>query len=458
MYEILKKYWGYTNFRDTQEEIIKNILKNKDCFVTLKTGGGKSLIYQVPSLIKSGTSIIISPLIALMEDQVNSLISKDIKAVYLKSNLLPSQEKEIYKKIKEGFYKLIYLSPEKLSSKTILNLLKSTNISMIVFDEAHCLNEWGDDFRPDYKRIAQNIKKEFNNIQVIALTATITSETKLELIKVLKMDNPFISTSSFDRKNIFLGVKKFWTILGKTKFLENKIKSYKKTLVYCSSREETEIMSEKINHKLKIKSSFYHAGCDIELRKSIQESFKTGEIKCLFATTAFGMGIDISDIDLVIYWNCASSIEEYYQGIGRAGRNENIKANSWVIYTSKDLEYQKRLINFEIPEKKLIENILKSLENNESVNKIKSKFKVSEILINSIQLIYESNFNLDKKDILKVTIQNLMKIKENKSNKYKIFKDYLKYSKCKRKFILNYFSENLELKCGNCSNCIKDLY
>jgi ATP-dependent DNA helicase RecQ len=450
MYSTLKKYWGYDSFRHPQEDIIQNILNNKDCFVVLSTGSGKSICFQIPALLKSGVTVVISPLIALMEDQVKNLTNKNINAVYLNSTLLPSQEKEIYKNIKLGFYKIIYVSPEKLISEKITNLLKQSNLSMIVFDEVHCLSEWGHDFRPNYKRIAEKVKSIFNDIQVVALTATVTESSKKDIINILKLNNPFISLSSFNRKNIFLGVKKFWTIFGKTRFLKNQILKSKKALIYCSSRYETEIMAEKLSHSLKIKTSFYHAGCNSSFRKEIQEKFKNNEITCLFATTAFGMGIDISDIDLVIYWNCASSIEEYYQGIGRAGRDERINANSWIIYTSKDISLQKNIINFEIPEKNIIKGIVTSIKNNESINKIKTKHKVSEITINSINLIYDE---IEETNDIKFFIERLKSIKEHKKNKFDYFYKYLKYSKCKRRFLLNYFSEITKDNCDNCSIC-----
>lgn len=457
IYKTLNKYWGYNSFRTPQEEIIKNILDNKDCFVTLATGGGKSLIFQLPALIKDGITIVISPLIALMEDQVNGLNKKGINAIYLNSTLLPSQEKKAYKDIQNGVYKLIYLSPEKLMSEKLKSLLNKTNISMIVFDEVHCLSEWGHDFRPDYKRVAENIKVIFNDVQIVALTATITPKAKKDIIQTLNLKEPFISTSSFNRKNIYLGVKKFWTIFGKYKFLKSQIERSNKILVYCSSRKETEIMTEKISHSLKTNASFYHAGCSNDFRKNTQNKFKTGEIKCLFATTAFGMGIDISDIDTVIYWNCASSIEEYYQGIGRAGRNENINAKSWIIYTPKDIGLQKNIIEFEIPDKNLIKKIITGLSQKESTNKIRSNLKIPETLINSISLLYENHYdNFKESEVIDFILLNLKVIKNNKTNKFSEFKTYLKSRNCKRKFLLNYFGESLENNCNSCSYCNRE--
>lgn len=382
-----------------------------------------------------------------MEDQVRNLNDRNISAVYLSSNMIPSKEKEIFENIKNGIYKLIYISPERLQSKKVSKILETIKISMIVFDEVHCLSEWGHDFRPDYKRVAESVKHKFNNIQIVSLTATITEKAKLDTINILKMNDPFISSSSFNRENIYLGVKKFWTIWGKTKFLKNKIIHSKKCLIYCSSRQETETISEKMSYLLNINTSFYHAGCSNSFRKDTQNKFKNGEIKCLFATTAFGMGIDISDIDTVIYWNCASSIEEYYQGIGRSGRDKDINAESWVIYTNKDLKDQAKIIDFEIPDKKLIQSIIKSINENQSLNKIKYQYKVSELIINSIKIICESN------DSIEYIIGELNKIKKSKSDKFENYKRYLKYNKCKRKYILNYFSENAKDKCHNCINC-----
>ncbi len=445
IYQNLEKYWGFSQFRVPQYQIIENILDNKDCFIILATGGGKSLCYQLPAIIKKEITIVISPLIALMEDQVKVLTDKGIKAVYLNSSINSSEEKSIYKNIEKGNYKLLYFSPEKLQSLKIQSLLKKINISMIVFDEVHCLSQWGHDFRPDYKRVAESIKDNFNYIQIVALTATLTEKSQNDIIEILKLKNPFISKSSFDRENIYLGVKKFWTIYGKLKYLKYLISNSKKTLVYCSSRLETEKMAKKLS---KYNSSFYHAGCSSEFRKNTQEKFKVGEINCLFATTAFGMGIDISDIDLVIYWNCASSIEDYYQGIGRAGRDTSIRAKSWILYNSNDIKIQNQILDIEIPDYKLINKIVDSLEKKESNNKIKNTLKVSESIISSIGLILEN----EKEDAKKI-IEQLKIIQKNKMEKYNHFKKYLSYRGCKRKFILSYFSEQTKDKCGNCISC-----
>ena len=455
IYQNLKKHWGFDSFRSPQDEIVQNILDHKDCFVILATGGGKSLCFQLPAIIKEGVTIVISPLIALMEDQIKGLNDKGIKAIYLNSTLLPSEEKKAYKNIEKSVYKLIYFSPEKLMSLKVQSLLKKINISMIVFDEVHCLSQWGHDFRPDYKRVAESVKENFNNIQVVALTATLTEKAQEDIVSILKLKDPFISKSSFDRKNIYLGIKKFWTIYGKFKFLKDLINNSHKTLIYCSSRLETEKMSKKLLNEEGLKTSFYHAGCSSNFRKDVQEKFKTGDINCLFATTAFGMGIDISDIDLVIYWNCASSIEDYYQGIGRAGRNEKIEAKSWVLYNSRDINLQKQILTFEIPDKSLIKKIINSINSNESINKIRSKLKVSETVINSTGLILEEIKELKQQDQINYIIKELKQIQKNKIDKFNSFNKYLKRPNCKRKFLLSYFSEVSQDKCFNCIYCKK---
>lgn len=447
-YTILKKYWGYDTFREPQEEVIKSILQHKDCLILIPTGGGKSLTFQVPALLSEGLTIVISPLIALMEDQVNNLTEKGIKATFLNSSLLPSEYKARSKALLNNQYKLLYVSPEQLASKKLKGILAKLELSRIVLDEAHCLSEWGHDFRPDYKRILSNITELKDNFQIVALTATATERVKTELLTILKLKEPFISISSFDRKNIFIGTKFFFTQLGKYLTLKKLLKNSSKSLIYCSTRNETELMAKKMENKLKIPTGFYHAGLKANERKEIQEDFKTGKLKYLFATTAFGMGIDISDIDMVIYWNCPSSLEEYYQGIGRAGRNSKIEAKSWVLYSSKDTELQKNLIEQELPTLTEIKKVIELIKDEQSFFKIKSILKLNEAILNAIILLEEEG--REAKEIFNA----LKDLSNSKMSRFKKLKKYLSCKSCKRKEVLDYFEEVQESNfCNNCSNC-----
>lgn len=447
--KLLKKYWGYDSFRGSQKEIVANIIEGKDILAILPTGGGKSICYQIPALLSEGTTIVISPLIALMQDQVDNLKKLNIQSSFLNSSLLPQEKNSILNNLSLNKYKLLYLAPESLNSNKLMSILKRIKISRIVIDEAHCISEWGHDFRPDYKRIIKVFSKNKINVQIVALTATANNETIKDIVNTLELKEPFISISSFDRKNLFIGVKKFFTGLGKFNYLKNIIKNSSKVLVYCSTRQQTEELSKKIANKLKLETSYYHAGCSSLERTEKQDKFRTGKIKVLCATNAFGMGIDIPDIDTVVYFNFPSSIEDYYQGIGRAGRNPNLNAISWLLYTNKDIKQQKDLISVEIPTLKEIKLIIEKIKNGADKTFLRDKYKISESILNSIFFINE-NDQIEADEILK----KLKSINERKNTKFLKIKDFTYFKGCKRKFVLEYFNENID-KCTNCSYCDK---
>lgn len=444
-FDTLKKYWGYEAFRESQLEIITNISNSKDGLVVLSTGGGKSLCYQLPALISKGVCIVISPLISLMQDQVFSLRAKGIEADFLNSSLLPQEYKKTLFKLQKNQLKFLYLAPEQLKSERLKAILKNIKISRLVIDEAHCISEWGHDFRPEYKKIAQNIKSFFPNLQIVAFTATATKETQVEIINILELKNYFLSVSSFDRENLFLGFDRFFIPFSKFRKMLKIINESQKILIYCSSRNQTKELSEKLNKITKVATDYYNAGIGSEQRKEIQENFRTGKTKILVATTAFGMGIDISDIDSVIYWSFPSSIEEYYQGIGRAGRNTSIQAKTYLLYSNTDINYQKNLIKTNIPTKKTIKNIISDLQNNEKPINILNKYKISELIFNQIDINHSEE-----------TIST--RLKENEKHRTQKFDSMIKLAKtkeCKRKAILGYFGENIPEKCNNCSICNK---
>lgn len=444
-FDTLKEYWGYEAFRENQLEIITNIVASKDVLAVLSTGGGKSLCYQLPALISEGVCIVISPLISLMQDQVFSLKDKGVEADFLNSSLLPQEYKKILFKLKNKQLKFLYLAPEQLRSERLKAILKTIKISRLVIDEAHCISEWGHDFRPEYKKITQNIKSFLPNLQIVAFTATATKETQSEIINILELKNYFLSVSSFDRENLFLGFERFFIPFSKFRKMLKILNDSQKTLIYCSSRNQTKELAEKINKITKVATDYYNAGIYSDQRKEIQENFRTGKTKILVATTAFGMGIDISDIDSVIYWSFPSSIEEYYQGIGRAGRNTNIKAKTYLLYSNNDINYQKNLIKSNIPTIKTIKNIISDLQNNEKSINILNKYKITEMVFNQIDVNHSEESILNR-------------LKENVKHRNQKFDSMIKLAKtreCKRKGVLGYFGEKISEKCNNCSICNK---
>ena len=333
--EILKKYFGYDSFRPQQKEIIDNVIERKDTVVLMPTGGGKSICYQVPALAMEGTCIVVSPLIALMKDQVEGLKANGVAAAFLNSSLSPKEEEQVLDQCIKGNIKILYLSPEKLLT-SINTFLRTLSISLIAVDEAHCISQWGHDFRPEYTRLKM-IRQEFPNIPLIALTATADKVTRRDIISQLSLVDPGIFIASFDRPNLSLEVKS--NVKAKIKLEE--IAQFiterqgESGIIYCFSRTETERVSAELNSR-GIQSAFYHAGMGSQERSSAQEAFISDETKVICATIAFGMGIDKSNVRWVIHYNLPKNIEGYYQEIGRAGR-DGYPSETILYYSLKDL-------------------------------------------------------------------------------------------------------------------------
>lgn len=330
--DILLEYWGYKKFKDQQEAIINSIISGDNALVTLPTGGGKSLCYQLPSLIIGGTTIVISPLIALMEDQVRALNKLGISSFYFKSdskNLTMDQQLDncIY-----GNYNLVYCSPERLMNSEFLNKLSRANVNHIAIDEAHCISEWGHEFRPSYRKIKDLIKL-FPNAVVTAYTGSASLRVKNDIIENLELINISKIESSYERKNIFYEVSQVDNkINGLLKVIDNE-----SSIIYCDTRRSTEYVSKKLSHK-GFSIDYFHGGITIEEKKEKLLKWHSEDIKIIVATTAFGMGIDKSNVRKVIHYDIPRSIENYYQESGRAGRDgEKSKAISLVTPEDKSL-------------------------------------------------------------------------------------------------------------------------
>ncbi len=390
--EILKKYYGYESFRDGQENIINNIIARKDTLAIMPTGAGKSICYQVPAIYLSGITIVISPLISLMKDQVDFLNEIGVKSTYINSNLVKSQLDNIYDNVKKGLFKIIYVTPERLETKQFINLLNKINISQIAIDEAHCVSQWGHDFRPSYSKIASIIEKLEKRPVISAFTATATEVVKKDIIKLLNLENPYMYISSFDRDNLYFSVEK---VNDKFKYIYNYIKNHKDIsgIIYCATRKRVDEVHEYISSRGFL-ASYYHAGLTEEQRTKNQEDFIFDNKNIMVATNAFGMGIDKSNIGYVIHFNMPSSMENYYQEAGRTGR-DGASAECIILFSRADV--------------------------------VTNKF-----------LIEKSNRGYIEKTI--------------EYNKLNSMVDYCNTDKCLRKFILEYFGENVIYE--NCSNCI----
>jgi ATP-dependent DNA helicase RecQ len=389
----LKKYFGYDKFRPNQREIIQRVLDKKDCIVLMPTGGGKSVCYQIPALLMEGVCIVVSPLIALMKDQVEGLKRNQIAANYINSSQTSQESTEIENQLRQNKLKLLYVSPEKLLTDSFQRLLESIQISFFAIDEAHCISSWGHDFRPEYTQL-KVLKKKFPSLSVIALTATADQLTRQDICKQLELVDPQIFIASFNRPNIRLyvtaGVGRMKKIL---QYLDTR--PNRAGIVYCLSRKTTESVAENLQ-KAGYKASAYHAGLEAQTRNKVQEAFLKDDIQIICATIAFGMGIDKPNVRFVIHYNLPRNVESYYQEIGRAGR-DGLPSDAILFYSYQDV------------------------------------ISWRDMLTKDPQT--EDHLNLKLKKLERV-------------------QHFAEAQNCRRKILLSYFHEELADDCGNCDVCL----
>lgn len=357
-HEILKKYWRYDSFRPLQEDIIQSVLAGNDTLGLMPTGGGKSITFQVPGMILDGLTLVVTPIISLMKDQVDNLLERRIKACYLYAGLSFSETKKVFEKCRFGKYKFLYVSPERLCSKSFVDQLRLMNLSMIVVDEAHCISQWGYDFRPSFLQIA-SIRQYFPDTPVLALTATSTEVVVDDIVKQLEFRKPAIFKKSFARDNLSYVVR---PTDEKIRELVHILKSVSgSAIVYVRSRKRTKEIADQLI-RFGISADFYHAGLYVEDKADKQNKWKSGEIRVIVATNAFGMGIDKPDVRVVVHVDIPNSLEEYYQEAGRAGRDG--KRSYAVLLTGhNDERTLRRHITDSYPERDFIKMVYEMLCN-----------------------------------------------------------------------------------------------
>ena len=338
---ILKARFGYDSFRALQEEIIGNVLGRRDSLTLLPTGGGKSLCYQLPALIFDGITLVISPLIALMKDQVDALNANGIAARFINSSLPASEIEHVQAQVRRGQVKILYVAPERLALPAFRRFLHSLNLSLIAIDEAHCISEWGHEFRPDYRNLRQ-LRQDFPSVPVIALTATATERVREDIIGQLGLQKGRVFLSSFNRANLSYSVQPKASSWGHLTSLLDQRRS-QSVIIYCFSRQETEDLARDLNAR-GLSARPYHAGLDPEVRRRTQEDFIRDRVPIIVATIAFGMGIDKPDIRLVVHYSLPRSLEGYYQETGRAGR-DGLPSECVLFYSYADKARQDYFIN-----------------------------------------------------------------------------------------------------------------
>lgn len=401
--EVLKALFGYDSFRAGQKEVIDSILAGRDAFAVMPTGAGKSVCYQVPAMLLSGITIVISPLISLMQDQVKSLNEAGVSAAFINSSLSEHAYFETVRKARQGVYKIIYVAPERLVTEGFLDLAENVKISMVTVDEAHCISQWGQDFRPSYMKIVEFVKMLRERPVISAFTATATETVREDIICTLGLQNPYFLVTGFDRENLFFQVDK---PKNKEQYILDYISEHsgESGIIYCSTRKNVESVYDLLSSK-GISVGKYHAGMSTTERKKMQDDFVFDYTSIVVATNAFGMGIDKSNVRFVIHYNMPQSMENYYQEAGRAGR-DGLDSKCILLFSPQDIVINRGL--------------------------------------------------LEHKEMPELDFADRQTVRERDMQRLQSMEGYCYTTECLRNYILKYFGENPKKPCEDCGNCLRE--
>ena len=475
----LEKYFGFREFREPQGEVISGILNGQDVFVVMPTGGGKSLCYQLPAILLDGVTVVVSPLVALMKDQVDALAARGLSATLINSTISATEQHQRIRRMREGEFKLVYIAPERFRSRSFRQALGQITIGLFAIDEAHCISQWGHDFRPDYFRLG-SVLEELGRPQVAAFTATATPEVRTDIVKRLGLENPSVFVAGFARPNLRFIVTETERESDKYNRLRELVQRHRTGIVYCATRKRVDQVSQELK-SWGIRVVSYHGGIDDAAREEAQNRFTQNDCDVAVATNAFGMGIDRADLRFVVHFEIPGSLEAYYQEAGRAGRDGE-PAECELLFNYADTRIQDFFIDGSNPSVELIRNVyllLRNMANEQgeverSIHDIAARLdqENNQMAVHSAITILDRHGVIDRYDIpgkrirgtrllrgnlqpyeLPIDIAALREKEKRDRAKLKRVVDYAYGRECRQKIILRYFGDTDFAACGACDRC-----
>ena len=467
---IMREKFGYADFRPGQEAAIRSVLDGHDTLAVLPTGLGKSMIYQMAEQVLHGPTVVISPLIALQRDQVESIEESDVgKAALVNSTMRETKREEVLQDLEQGKLNYLFLAPEQFSNEEVLQQIKAAHPALFVVDEAHCISEWGHDFRPEYLRLGA-VVEAIGRPPILALTATAAPTVRKEILERLGMRNPRVIVQGFDRPNIWLGVETFHEEHDKKKaLLERVVATEKPGIVYAATRKHAEEIAEALRGE-QVKAAFYHAGMRLAEREQVQKQFMSDEIKVIVATTAFGMGIDKPNVRFVFHYDISDSVDSYYQEIGRAGRDGE-DAKAILFYRPEDMRIHRFFVGSGHIDVDQVEQVAQVVQESEAPVVLRnlsdethlSRSKLAEALSRLEEAsvvktlasgeIVADNEHVVLDEVVAQVINEHEAHRQYDKSRLDMMVGYAEVQDCRREYLLNYFGEEIDDPCGFCDNC-----